>query len=282
VAQVVIDKLRDLGYLEGRHVEFEIIAVGPDVEARLAAAAARGAMAPDVYVGIGNLPAKQVRKVVPGKPLLAWAHDAVKSGLVPAMARPGGMVTGVDSRVPEAVAKRVELVLALQPRAKRIGMMFNPDDDGSEHGLATVRQAAARAGVQVLPLEVRGLPDIERVLAPGALAGFDAVLVATDAGTSPHMPRINHLASAAGVPTLCEFKVFVVRQGCSLSYGMTFDEFGAIAARQIDRIFKGTAPGDIPMEYPTRYELVLHAGRLQALGLKLPQELHLRADEVLQ
>jgi putative tryptophan/tyrosine transport system substrate-binding protein len=279
-ADAVIARLAASGYLEGQNIVYERVVPGPAFATDLATLAQRvGAF--DAAVAVMNPAVRAVNLAFPKVPVVSWTHDAVRSGLVASMARPGGMVTGMDSRAPEQVAKRLELLKLLMPQARSLAVVYGPIDESSRFHLQTLREAAATRGLALVPLEVNGPADAERLFALREPKPADAAIVVTDFGTSGRIQTILRTARERQVPSLCEFRAFVA-WGCTMSYGSTFGEFAETAARQLDRLFRGARVGDIPMEYPTRYELVLHSGQIKALGLALPRELRLRADELIE
>lgn len=280
-ADVVIARLAASGYLEGQNIVFERVVPGPDFATDLATLAQR-VEAFDAAVAVMNPAVRAVNLAFPKVPVVSWTHDAVRSGLVASMARPGGMVTGVDSRSPEQAAKRLELLKLLMPQARSLAVVYGPIDDSSRFHLQTLREAATARGLALVPLEVNGPADADRLFALQEPKPADAAIVVTDFGTSAHLATIVPRARQRQIPSLCEFRAFVVNFGCTLSYGSTFGEFAETATRQLDRLFRGARVGEIPMEYPTRFELVLNGGQIRALGLALPRELQLRADEVIE
>lgn len=282
VAGFVWQRLRELGYAEGQNYVVVHFELGPDVQARLAAFANQPDAAADVFIAMTNPAVRAATKVAPSTPVVAWVHDGLKSGLVTSMARPGGNITGLDSRAPETVEKRVALITALLPRARRLGVLYGVVDDSGSLHLEALRQAAAPRGLTIVPLPVRAVDDTAQVLQAASGSGLDAVMLVTDFVTSAFLPQILKELRARNLPSVGEFKVMVTNLGCSLSYGSTFDEFGAVAARQVDRILRGAKPGDIPMEFPTRFEFVLGVKQLNELGIKVSPELRLRADEVVE
>jgi putative ABC transport system substrate-binding protein len=277
----VMARLRDLGYLPGTHYQVVHFAPGPDLSLRLTAHLAKPDGHLDVVIAIASPAAQLVKQTAPAVPVVAWTHDAVKSGLIKSYAQPSGMITGVDSRAPEYVLKRVELLKTLLPQARRLGVLHGASDFSARFHLDALREVAAAQGLTIVPLPLRSAGDVATSLQSAQTSGVDAVMVVTDSITGAAIQDILKQLGERRLPGLCEFKLFAA-MGCTASYGSTFDEFGAIAARQVDRILRGTKVGDIPMEFPTRYELVLNVKQMNALGIKASQELRLRADEVIE
>lgn len=279
--EAVLARLRDIGYLQNTHYQVVQFAPGADLPSRLAAHVASSDGHLDLVIAITSPAAQLAQQYAPTSPVLVWAHDAVKSGLVKSYARPGGMITGVDSRAPEYVLKRVELLKTLLPRARRLGVLHGASDYSAAFHLNALREVAAAQGLTIVPLPLRSAEDLASSLQSASAGGLDAVMVVSDSVTSGLVVEILKQLRDRKLPSLCEFKL-LTSMGCTASYGSTFDEFGAIASRQIDRILRGAKPGDIPMEFPTRYELVLNLRQMNALGIKAPPELRLRADDVIE
>lgn len=200
----------------------------------------------------------------------------------PAWPDPAAWLTGMDSRAPEYVAKRLEVLKLLMPQARRIAVVYGPIDDSSGFHLEALREPSAGRGLVLVPMAIRSRADAEGLFPSTEPRPADAALVVTDFGTAGHLQVIIARARERQLLSLCEFRSFVTVYGCTASYGGTFGEFGDVAARQLDRLFRGAPVGEVPMEYASRFELVLHAGQLKALGLTIPRELRVRADEVVE
>jgi putative ABC transport system substrate-binding protein len=274
--------MRALGYVEGKNVayEFRHAAFQPERLPELAAELVRQKV--DVIVATTNVPAFAAKKATDKIPIVVWAiHGGVATGLVRTLHRPGGNVTGVESLAPELDAKRLELLKAIVPKAARLGVVYNPDDQGSPVHLESMREAAQKLGIVVVAMPVKRPGEFDAVVSDAAMDSVDAVLTFTDDLTGWHPHKIIPVASKRRVPTVCEFRL-LVEAGCLLSYGPPFDEFSSIVARQVDRILKGAKVEDLPVEQAARFEMLLNMKTAKALGITIPPPIRARADAVIE
>jgi putative ABC transport system substrate-binding protein len=181
----------------------------------------------------------------------------------------------------EVDAKRLQFLRELVPRVRHLGLLHDPAEPGSAQHLAVAAAAASRYGIGITSHEVRRASDIDGALAAIAGSPPDALMPVTDYVTAFNWKRVADFAIAQRIPTMCEFK-FMAQLGCVLSYGPNSDEFAEVAARMVDRILRGTKPADLPVEQPTRFELVLNLKVARALGVTIPQPLLLRADHLIE
>jgi putative tryptophan/tyrosine transport system substrate-binding protein len=205
----------------------------------------------------------------------------VRGGLSKSLSRPGGNATGISDQSAELSAKRLELLKEADPTAGRIAVLWNADDMAMTLRYGEIERAAHVLGVRVLPLGVREPADFEQAFSEMARERPDALLLVTDALTNLNRSRVLEFAAAHGIPAMYEY-AFLVRDGGLISYGPDFDDMYRRAAVYVDRILKGAAPGDLAVEQPTRYYLVVNLKTARSLGLTVPHALLLRADEVLQ
>jgi putative ABC transport system substrate-binding protein len=274
--------LAALGYEEGRNLVFDV-RHGNDDKAQLGKAAAElVALKVDVIVAFTNPAAFAAKQVTSTVPIVVWgAHGAVQTGLVSNLRRPGGNVTGTESQAPELDAKRMQLLKQIVPGLQRLGVLYESTDQGSPEHLAQIAVAGKALGISHAPLPVVTPADIAPAFATYTGSPLGGVLTLTSWMTGRDWPQIRDQAAARRLPTLCEFR-FMAQSGCLLSYGPTFDEINDRCAAQIAKILRGTPPGELPVEQPTRFELVINLKTAKALGLTVPQELLLRADEVIE
>jgi putative tryptophan/tyrosine transport system substrate-binding protein len=274
--------LRDLGYVEGQNLTIEERNADNQLE-RLAHLAAELARLPvDVLVTAGENAARAAQHATRMIPIVVAASgDPVGAGLVASLARPGGNLTGLSLMSPELAGKRLELLKEAVPMASRVGVLFNPASTG-EVPLWRETEGAARAlGVQLHALEVRRADDLERAFATATSAGVGALIVWRDFLIETHRIRTLQLAAQSRLPVMSELREFV-EDGGLLSYGPSLPDSFRRAATYVDKILKGATPGDLPMEQPTKFELVLNLKTAQALGLSIPPTLLFQADEVIR
>jgi putative ABC transport system substrate-binding protein len=275
--------LRELGYVEGRDFVIEYRWAEGKLERLPELAAALVRLKMDVLVSPGTLPtlaAKNATREIPV--VFPVAADPVGSGLVASLARPGGNVTGFSSQSTDLTAKRLELMKEALPGVSRVAVLWNSANPTMVRSLRDARAAAATLGLAIQSLEVRGDPgEFERAFSAVSKQRPDALLVVLDALTILHRTRVVELAKLHRLPTMAEGRVYV-DAGALMSYGQNpLDPFRR-AALYVDKILKGAKPADLPVQQPTRFELVFNLKTAKALGLTIPQTLLIRADELIQ
>jgi putative ABC transport system substrate-binding protein len=197
------------------------------------------------------------------------------------MARPGGNTTGVSILAGDISSKRLELLRTLLPGLSKVAVLFNPDNSFSRPDLARIETGALRIGVKVLPLEVRTQRDLEIAFTSMTAEHVGAVFWVIDAFLNSSRRRIAKLALKHRLPCIGGGRVFMSVKGL-MSYGPDPSESIRRAADYVDKIFKGANPGDLPVEQPTKLELVINSKTARALGLTIPSELLLLADRVIE
>jgi putative tryptophan/tyrosine transport system substrate-binding protein len=271
-------RMRELGWIEGRTVAIEYRWVEGHTERFAEIAAEFVQLKVDVVVTSGTalLAAKQATSVIPI--VFAVANDPVGSGFVASLARPGGNVTGLSLQSTDLAGKRLELLREVVPGLRRImGHVGNP---GAVLEMAEVQAAARALGLEVATLEIRRAEDIAPAF-EALKSRVDALYIETDALISTHRIRINTLALAARLPTMHSVRAYVEAGGL-MSYGPNYTDLFRRAADYVDKILRGTKPGDLPVEQPTKFDLVINLTTAKALGLTIPESFLLRADEVIE
>ncbi len=277
--------LRDLGYVEGRNVVIEYRDAEGKYDRFPALAADLVALKVDVIV-VTNTPAalaaKQATRTIPI--VLAWVGDPVGSGLVTSLARPGGNVTGLSFLVPELVGKRLELLKQAVPGVSRVAALWHPGDypERTEKDILKEADVAARAlGVRLQVVEARGPEDFDRAFSDMTRARADAVTVQSTNIFIIEKRRLVDLAAKNRLPAMYIAREFVDAGGL-MSYAPNVADVFRHAATYVDKILKGAKPADLPVEQPTKFELVVNLKTAKALGLTIPQSVLIRADEVIQ
>ena len=276
-----MQRLRELGWLEGRDVaiEYRWAEGRPERYAEIAAEFVR--LKVDVILTHNTptvLAAKQATSVIPI--VFATAGDPVGSGLVATLAQPGGNVTGVSSQGSDTAGKRLELLREVVPRLRRFAVLANLASSYPALELGEVQAASRTLGLEDATLEIRRAEDIAPAIE--ALKGHaDALYVVTDPLVNTNRVRINTLALAARLPTMHGERVYVETGGL-MSYGPNFPDLFRRAGDYVDKILRGAKPVDIPVEQPTKFDLVLNLKTAKALGLTIPEAFLLRADEVIE
>ena len=274
--------LRELGYVDGRNLVIDtwwgdgsserIEKLAGEIEAarpRVIVAAGGYALFPLLRAGV-KLP---VVFVVSADPVLA--------GIVPNLARPGGNLTGMSLLSLDLVAKRLEIVREALPRIRRIALVANPDHAGEPLELKAARDAAARLELSQRYFAVRTQSSLEQALADIARGRDEAILAFSDGFIMSFAQRFAGFSVAQNIPTISGWAAFAQR-GNLLSYGPVIDECYRRLAAYVDKIHNGTKPGDLPIELPTKVELVVNLRTAGALGITIPQSLLARADQVIQ
>jgi putative ABC transport system substrate-binding protein len=273
--------LRELGWIEGRTVTIEY-RWGEGRAERFAEIAAEFVrLKVDVILAGGTeaaVAAKQATSVIPI--VFPSAGDPVSSGLVASLARPGGNVTGLSNQGSDLGAKKVGLLREIFPGLRRLAVMANADYSGAVTEKAEIDTAARTLTLEVVPLPIRRAEDIAPAFE--ALKGRAEVLyVVGDSLTNTHRLRINIFALAARLPTMLPQREHAEMAGL-MSYGANFPDLNRRAANFVNKILRGAKPGDIPIEQPTKFDLVLNLTTAKALGLNIPDRLLALADEVIE
>jgi ABC-type uncharacterized transport system substrate-binding protein len=277
--------LRDLGYAEGRNVAIEYRDAQGKYDRFPALAADLVALNVDVIV-VTNTPAalaaKQATRAIPI--VLGWVVDPVSSGLVTNLARPGGNVTGLSTLARDIFGKRLELLKQAVPGVARLAILWHPGDYGerTEREMHSHEDTAARAlGVRFQVLTARGPEDFDRAFSDMVRARADAFAVQSTNVFFIQRRRLVDLAAKNRLPAMYPTREFVDAGGL-MSYAANTAELLRRAAAYVDKILKGAKPADLPVEQPTKFELVINLKTAKALGLTIPQSVLLRADEVIE
>jgi putative ABC transport system substrate-binding protein len=219
--------------------------------------------------------------------VMAGILDAQEAGIVPDLARPGGNITGLTMISVQLVAKRLQLLMEAVPTARRLGFLRPRGSDNPSEPVtlmldrltSTMEAAAQRAGMEFRSAAAIGAEEIKTAFARLEAARIDALYV-VEGSSAVHRSLIAELALKARLPTMFTLSIYVEAGGL-LSYGPDMVDLFRRAASYVDKILRGAKPGDLPVEQPTRYELVLNTKTADALGLKIPQSILLRADRVI-
>jgi ABC-type uncharacterized transport system substrate-binding protein len=276
-----VQRLRELGWIEGRTVKIEYRWAGGRNERAAEIAAEFVRLKVDVIVTQGTpsvLAAKQATSVIPI--VFAAVGDPVDSGLVASLSRPGGNVTGLSTQQTDTATKRIELFREMVPGLHRLAIMGNVGNPAVELELREVQSTARALGLEAAAFELRRAEDIAPVF--DALKGrADALYVCGDPLVFTNRIRINTLAQGARLPTIYLLAEYVEAGGL-MSYGPSVPDLYRRTADYVDKILRGAKPADIPVEQPTKFDLVINLTTAKALGLEIPPTLLARADEVIE
>ena len=272
--------LREVGYVEGQNIAVEYRWAEGKTERlpHLAAELVRAKV--DVIVAIGGVPsaqaAQQATTTIPI--VIGGAVDPVGSGLVASLARPGGNITG-STIIPEAlVGKQLELLTEVVPKGSRVAVLWNPDNPGNARQL---RAAEAVSGLQLEPVGARDPAEIEKAFVTMTGRRVDGVIVLVDPFFLGERERIANLAMKNRLPAVYGYRLHADARGL-MAYGASRIELAKQTAVYVTKILRGAQPADLPVAQPTKFELVINLKTAKALGLKIPQSILLRADEIIE
>jgi putative tryptophan/tyrosine transport system substrate-binding protein len=276
-----VQRLRELGWTEGRNLAIEYRWAEGRTERLAEIAGEFVRLKVDVILTHNTLPvltAKQATSVIPI--VFATAGDPVGSGIVASLSRPGGNVTGLSSQQPDTAGKRVELLRELIPGLRRLAVLADADNPFTAVDIGEVQRAALTVGLEVARFEIRGAEDV--ALAFDALQGrAEALYVTPNPIMFVNRVRINTFALAARLPTMYAVREYVEAGGL-MSYGPNWPGMWRRAAELADKILRGAKPAGLPVEQPTKFDLVINLITAKALGLTVPPPLLARADEVIE
>jgi putative ABC transport system substrate-binding protein len=275
--------MRELGHVEGRDfvMEWRFAEGRPELYPVLAAELV-SAMADVIVVTGGALiaPVQQASSTAPI--VMTVATDPVGSGIVASLARPGGSVTGLATSTDDTTPKQLQLLAQIAaPSLMRVGFLFNPDNVGSPTVLKNVQTAASTGRLQLVLAHLRNQQDVDRALTSLTKERVQALMVANDPVGLFQAQRIAEFAIANRLPTIFSQRDYVEAGGL-MSYGESFRDFNRRAAFYVDKIMKGAKPADLPVQQPTRFFLTINRKTAEALGLSIPLELLVLADEIVE
>ena len=274
--------LRQLGYVEGSNIHLVYrLADGfldrlPDLAAELVQ------LNPRLIVSAplpANLAARNATSTIPI--VMADGADPVGFGLVQSLSHPASNVTGVTNFAEDLAAKQLDIVRELLPHLARVAVLINITNPLHVPQWRETQSAATRAAVALIPFEIRGPDQLQQAFTAFTQAQAEALLIPPDVTFNTHRRRLADLAAAARLPAIFFNREFA-EDGGLMSYGPNMIENYRRAAIYVDKILKGAKPGDLPVEQPTKFELVMNLKTAKALGLKIPQTLLARADDVIE
>jgi ABC-type uncharacterized transport system substrate-binding protein len=275
-----IKRLHELGWIEGRTIaiEYRWSEGRPERIAEIAAEFVRLKVDVILTNDSGAPAVKQATSVIPI--VFVLGYDPVGTGLVASLARPGGNITGLSNRSPDLAGKRLELLREALPRVRRLAIMANVGYPSSLLEIRELQAAARTLGIEVAPLEIQRPEDIAPAFE--TLKGqADALYIVFDALANANRTRILIFALTQRLPTISNNRDSV-QAGALISYGPNVADLLRRAAEIVDKILRGAKPADIPVEQPTKFDLVINLTTAKALGLVIPEPFLLRADEVIE
>ena len=274
--------LRELGYVEGQNLTIEYrVAEGRQDRLPTLAAELVG-LKVDVILTVGTISARAAQQVTRTIPIvIAAGDDPVAAGLVASLARPGGNVTGLSFMSPDLGGKRLDLLKAAVPHVSRVAVLFDPAQPSAAPEMRDMEPAARTLGVKLLPLEARRPDDLDAAFRAATTERAHGLITLRGALVVSYQRRILDLAAKARLATMFAHRDYVEAGGL-MSYGPSLPDLFRRAATYVDKILKGAKPADLPVEQPTRFELVINMKTAKALGLTIPPLVLLRADQVIE
>jgi putative ABC transport system substrate-binding protein len=277
-----LKRLSELGWVVGQNVTFEARYAEGDL-ARLAELAAELVqLKVSVILAFGTAASFAAKRATGTIPIVMFAGDPVGTGLVASLARPGGNLTGLTQEAGlEILAKRLELLKQAAPKTSRVGAVYNPTSPAEVRGYDATKGPARSLGLTLMPLEVRTPADFEGAFIRARRESVDALVITENALNVEHRDLIIGFAAKNRLPTVFGERASVDAGGL-MSYGADFGDILRRSATYIDKILRGAKPAELPVEQPTKFELVINVRTANALGLTMPPSLLLRADHVLE
>jgi putative tryptophan/tyrosine transport system substrate-binding protein len=276
-----VKRLGELGWIDGRNVTIEFRWAEARAEQYSEIASDFANRKVDVIVTWASAPVLAAKRATATIPIVFAAQmDPVGAGVVASLSRPGGNVTGMSIQQTDTAGKRIELLREVVPKLARLAVMANSGAAGAVLEMREVVATAKSLGLEVTPIEVRQADEVFQAIET-LRDRVDALYVASDPLIFSNRVRFNALARVARLPTIYGSREYT-DAGALMSYGPNWADLFRHAAEQVDKVLRGAKPADIPVEQPTKFDLVINLGTAKALGLEVPPTLLARADEVIE
>jgi len=277
------DSMRDHGWIDGKNLIIDYRSAENHAERLAPLANELVALKPDVLFGGGTQVALALKSATASIPIVFLVGDPVRLGLVQSLSHPGGNATGVTALVPgNIISKGIEILLEMVPAASKIAILVNPDNPIHRLQVAEeLPETAQKLGVTFSVLEATTVEELDIAFASAAAQHADAIIPFADQLTVNNVTRVTALAAEHRLPALYLFRLFTTNGGL-VSYGADIADLLRRMGDYVDKILKGTKPADLPVEQPTKFDLVINLKTAKALGLTVPPTLLARADEVVE
>jgi len=280
IETAIVDGLRELGYVEGKTLVFERRFADGHSERLLELAADLARQKIDLMIGIGGDIAAAAKKATAKIPIVVGtSDDPVRASIISSLARPGGNITGVTFVMDELAGKRVQLLKEINPKLSRVSVLWNPAHADSE--FKEIQNVATAFNVKVRSFKVERMDDFDNALSAMKKETLDALIVVPSRLTSLRRQQIAGFALKSRMPMASGWREFAEAGGL-LSYGPNREQIARRIAYYVDKILKGAKPADLPVETPTKFELVINLKTAQQIGLTIPQSVLYRADKVIK
>jgi putative ABC transport system substrate-binding protein len=276
------DGLKQLGWTEGQNAHFEHRWAGGDAKLLPAMAAELAGLHPDLII-VSSTPGTQAAQYATRDipVIFVGVSDPVANGIVTSLARPGANVTGVSNFLPATTGKLLELLKAACPGALRFAILRDPNNAGKQLEVEELQAEGSKMGFAIEAIDVATPAGVEDAFSAMSGMGVEALITLVDGVTMTSRGRIAELAEKAKLPSVFQVRDFVDAGGL-MSYGLNYCEHWRRAASYADKIMRGASPSDLPVELPTKFELVINLKTAKAIGLEIPPTLLARADEVIE
>ena len=282
LTRAFLQGLRELGYVDGQNVVVESRYAEGNANRLPTLAAELLAFKPDVIFAPTGVSVEATKNLTSTTPIVfAWIADPVGGGYVASLAHPGNNLTGLSTLSAGLALKRLELLREALPRARRVAVLFHPGVPGNVSQQQQTYVEGKTLGVEILPMPVKASDDLESVFSAITDAHPEALIVLENPVTFVHRERIMTFVARVGLPVVSDSQ-FYAPAGALLSYSVDMSHQFRRAATYVDKILKGAKPADLPVEQPTKFDLIVNLKTAKALGLTIPQSLLLRADEVIE
>ena len=277
-----VQGMRDLGYVERKNLVIEWRFADGKYEPLAGLAAELVRMRVEIIVTHGNATIQAAQRATSTIPIVtAASNDLVGSGFVASLARPGGNITGLSNISAELSPKHLELLKSMMPKLSRVAILLNPGNSANPAILKSVETGAPQVGIKTLLVNARTVEDLDRGFTTMTREGAQAVIVAADAFFLGQGRQIADLTLKSRMPAITNWQQHTAA-GVLMSYGQNPADYYRRAAIYVDKILRGAKPGELPIEQPTEFHLAINRKTAKALGLTIPQELLLRANEVIE
>ena len=274
--------LRELGYVEGQDIAFEVRSADGDNQRLAALANQLVEVKVDVIVAINTSAVQAAKKASATIPIvMTRIVDPVRSGLVRSLSRPGGNITGLNGMAAELSGKRLELLKEVFPNISRVAVLWYELNPGADIAAGALKAASREAGFELLLLPVHGQGELIGAFETAIRGQVQALIVIDDTFAIQHRVEILNLAAARSLAVVSQYKIFA-EAGALFACGPNPSAMDRRAAYYVDRILKGANAGDLPVEQPTKFDLVINLKTAKALGLTISREMQMRADELIE
>jgi putative tryptophan/tyrosine transport system substrate-binding protein len=278
--QLLRDSLAKHKFVDGKNMRIDMRLAEGKLDRLPGLAEALVSDGATVILAFGEEAGRAAQAATKTVPIVCVGEDLVDSGLAASLARPGSNVTGVSILATELDAKKIEVLKELLPDARRFGVLNDPETRGRERP-QKMAETARHLGIELQTIDIRGPGDLEPAFHAFRAGRAEGISIVSSAMLNGLRQRLGELSLAAKIPAICQFRI-MVEAGCLASYGITIADLYALSADQVARLLKGARPADLPVQQPTRFELVISLKSAKGLGLTIAPLLLTRADEVIE